>query len=181
MKIKILLFVLALAVAAFAVKLYLDNSKEPDIRTQKPSSFNKQYTLEDLNNLTHTENFLHSAIKHIFLGSINSDGEAEGYHYDNIKNINSNIIPGTKETPNSYGVYKAKAIINGQKKSDNDGYSTFFPNNMSPQAVIDAINTAYNNRHKVKGSTYIGTASNGMQIEMYLTNQNKIISAFPIY
>ncbi|MGL5820618.1 MAG: EndoU domain-containing protein [Sarcina sp.] len=181
MKIKILLVVLALIVAAFAVKIFLDNSKEPDIRTEKPSSFNKQYTLQDLNNLTNTDNFLHSAIKHIFLGSINSKGEAEGYHYDNIKNINSNIIPGTKKAPNAYGVYEAKAIINGQKKSDNDGYSTFFPNSMSPQAVVNAINTAYNNRHHVNGSTYVGQASNGMQIEMYLTDDNKIISAFPVY
>ncbi|MGL4741840.1 MAG: EndoU domain-containing protein [Sarcina sp.] len=181
MKFKILLFVLALAVAAFAVKIFLDNSKEPDIRTEKPSSFNKQYTLEDLNNLTHTDNFLHSAIKHIFLGSINSKGEVEGYHYDNIKNTNSNIVPGTKQPPNAYGVYEAKAIINGQKKSDNGGYSTFFPNSMSPQAVINAINTAYNNRHHISGSIYIGKASNGMEIEMYLTNDNKIISAFPKY
>jgi len=61
------------------------------------------------------------------------------------------------------------------------GYSTFFHKEMSPQDVIDSINEAYNNKVFVVGSknSYIGISNNGLEIEMYINNNGKIISAFP--
>ena len=52
---------------------------------------------------------------------------------------------------------------------------------MSPQDVIDSINEAYNNKVFVVESknSYIGTSNNGLEIEMYINNNGKIISAFP--
>ena len=60
-------------------------------------------------------------------------------------------------------------------------YSTFFPRSMSPQQVIDAINEAYKDRIHIRGNIYWGLTNSGMKIEMYLDDNSKIVSAFPIY
>lgn len=136
---------------------------------------------ELLNSLKNTQNFIGGALDHIFLGSTNRDGQVEGFHYASIDNSVSYIIPQSKTAPNKYGVYRAKAIIGGKHKTNDNGYSTFFPSSLSPQQVVNTINEAYKTRYHIKGNIYVGIANNGMEIEMYLTNDNKIISAFPIY
>ena len=52
---------------------------------------------------------------------------------------------------------------------------------MNPQEVINNINQAYTNRVFIRGNRYRGISSGGIEIEMFLDNNNKIISAFPIY
>ena len=93
----------------------------------------------------------------------------------------TNIVNGTEVLINDLGVYKAQVEVNGIPKSGNGGYSTFFSKEMSPQDVIDSINEAYNNKVFVVGSknSYIGISNNGLEIEMYINNNGKIISAFP--
>lgn len=71
--------------------------------------------------------------------------------------------------------------VDGIAKSGNGGMSTFYPDNMSPQEVIDAINEAYDNGVNTRGNTYVGESENGLGITMYLDANDKIISAFPIY
>lgn len=80
-------------------------------------------------------------------------------------------------------MYEAKVEVNGIPKVSNGGKSTFFPQDWSPQQVVDAINEAFDNKQFVKGSknTYVGKLNNGMQIQMFIDNiTNKIISAFPV-
>ncbi len=67
------------------------------------------------------------------------------------------------------------------EKTSNEGNSTFFPDDWDTQEVVDAINEAYENRIFITGNTYEGLTDEGMMIRMYLNDQNKIISAFPIY
>lgn len=52
---------------------------------------------------------------------------------------------------------------------------------MSSQQVVDAINEAYSNKVFVVGSrnSYIGVSNSGLEIQMYINNNGKIISAFP--
>lgn len=138
------------------------------------------YTTASLKTLKNTDNFLESAIEHIFEGQINASGNATGYHYDKIEDSAGKIVPGTKTTPNALGVYEAKVEVSGVAKSSNGGYSTFFPDAMSPQQVVDAINEAYADRQWIRSNIYIGTSKGNMDIEMYLTDDNKIISAFPV-
>ncbi|MGL5647797.1 MAG: EndoU domain-containing protein [Clostridium sp.] len=172
---KLIIIIIILVILFIGFKIFSKDSS-----TVKDSqSSNSTYTLNTLNSLKHTSNFLPSAIDHIFLGKIDSNGCAEGFHYANIKGANSHVIVSTKSNTNQYGVYKAKASIDGELKSDDGSYSTFFPNSLSPQEVIDYINDAYSNRRHLHNNIYIGTAPNGMEIEMYLTDDNKIISAFP--
>ena len=66
-------------------------------------------------------------------------------------------------------------------KDANQGYSTFFPDAMTPQEVIDAINEAYGNRVMLyeKNEVYVGFAANGMEVIMFIGKGGKIISAFP--
>ncbi|WP_289015123.1 EndoU domain-containing protein, partial [uncultured Granulicatella sp.] len=56
-----------------------------------------------------------------------------------------------------------------------------FPDHMSPQEVVDAINEAYETREFDTNSRnkYEGISKNGMKITMYLDSDEKIISAFP--
>ena len=138
------------------------------------------YGKSSLIELKNTDNFMDSTIEHIFEGNVRR-GKAGGYHYECIKDTAGNIVNGTEVLINDLGVYKAQVEVNGIPKSGNGGYSTFFPKEMSPQDVIDSINEAYNNKVFVVGSknSYIGISNNGLEIEMYINNNGKIISAFP--
>ncbi len=140
-----------------------------------------EYTLSDLDSLENTDIFINSAIKHIFNGTINKKGQATGYHYDGIEDSDGEIVEGTKSEPDSDGIYKAQVEVNGIAKSGNRGYSSFYPEDMSPQEVIDAINEAYEDREHYTGNVYAGESDGGILIEMYLTDDDKIISAFPVY
>ena len=145
------------------------------------TSKSKMYNMDDLAKLQHTENFTEKSLIHIFEGDIRR-GQAGGYHYDMGEGTSGSIIEGTKSPAlNDAGVYKAKVEVNGILKKANRGESTFFPDRMSPQEVVDAINEAYERRQfKVKTrNTYEGFSKNGMKITMYLDSDEKIISAYP--
>ena len=141
----------------------------------------KTYTMDDLANLKHTENFTDKSKIHIFEGDINKKGRAGGYHYDMVEGTSGNIIEGTKGPAlNDAGIYEAKVEVNGTLKKANGGKSTFFPDHMSPQEVVDAINEAYSNKVLMEGSRYIGTSQNGISIEIILNSEGKIITAYPL-
>ena len=142
----------------------------------------KMYNLDDLANLKHTENLTEKSMSHIFEGDINRKGRAGGYHYDMVEGTSGSIIEGTKSPAlNDAGVYEAKVEVNGILKKANGGKSTFFPDHMSPQEVVDTINETYETRVFDTNSRnkYEGISKNGMKITMYLDSEKKIISAFP--
>ena len=109
------------------------------------------------------------------------DGAAGGYHYARVKGARGAILPYTREYTDGYGSYRAKIAVDGMPKDENMGYSTFFPDAMSPQEVIDAINEAYGNRTPLPetDNAFIGFAANGMEILLFIDSRGKIISAFP--
>ena len=53
--------------------------------------------------------------------------------------------------------------------------------NSTTQEVIDAINEAYDSRVFIEGTrnTYTGYTKSGLEIEMYIDANVRIISAFP--
>ena len=138
------------------------------------------YEKSCLKELVSTEHFTDKAIEHIFDGNV-TRGKAGGYHYECIEDSAGKVITGTEQGVNELGVYKAKVQIDGIDKSANNGYSTFFPKDMSPQEVVDTVNEAYENKVFVEGTrnTYIGSANNGLEVEMYINKNEQIISAFP--
>lgn len=139
--------------------------------------------MKSIGDLKNTEIFRESALEHILEGEINKRGKAVGFHYEGFPTTKGNVIEGTKSIPDNLGVYTGKVEVSGVPKTSNGGKSTFFPENWTPQDVVDAINEAFTNKEFVQGTrnTYIGELKNGMQIEMYIdSTTNKIISAFPI-
>ena len=150
------------------------------IRGPKVESALEMYNMDDLAKLQHTENFTEKSLIHIFEGDINRKGRAGGYHYDMVEGTAGNVIEGTKEPVlNKSGVYEAKVEVNGILKKANGGKSTFFPDHMSPQEVLYAINEAYSNMELIEGSRYSGTSRNGIDIEIILNSEGKIITAYP--
>ena len=152
-----------------------------DSWNQNTSKF-KMYNMDDLAKLQHTENFTEKSLNHIFEGDINRKGRAGGYHYDMVEGTSGSIIEGTKgPVLNDAGIYEAKVEVNGTPKKANGGKSTFFPDSMSPQEVVDSINEAYSNKIYQEGSrgVYIGNSKEGIKIKMFLTDDGKIITAYP--
>lgn len=149
--------------------------------TESVGSAGKTYTMADIDKLENTGNFTESAIDHIFDGTINKKGEATGYHYNMVSDSMGSTIAGTESEPDRHGVFTAKVKVSGVKKN---GFSSFFPSDWSPQEVVDAINHAYDDalsdESNPHNSLWIGYADD-LEIDMYLNDQQKIITAYPIY
>ncbi len=139
------------------------------------------YTMADVKKLKNTERFAKKTLEHIFDGTINGKGKATGYHYTMVTDSKGKVIDGTRSKVDENGVFTGKVEVDGVKKN---GFSSFFPESWSPQQVVDAINTAYDDAlddpSNPKGSIWIGY-SGDLEIDMYLNSDKKITSAFPIY
>lgn len=133
---------------------------------------------QKLSTLKNTSYFLKSALEHIFEGEINRNGQAVGYHYEGLASSKAKIIESTRSQTDKNGVYRAKITIEGTEKN---AFSSFFPKHWPIQQVVDTINEAYDKREHQSGNIYNGKTSSGITVQMYLTEQNKIISAFPLY
>ena len=152
------------------------SDKKDDAKKDKKSS----YTMSDVKKLKNTENFSRHGLEHIFDGSINSKGKATGFHYSRIEDSKGKILDGTRSKKDANGVFTAKVEVDGVKK---DGFSSFYPEDWTPQEVVDAINTAYADALKdssnPQGSIWIGHAGD-IEIDMYLDGNRKILTAFPV-
>ena len=140
-----------------------------------------EYTMADIKKLNNVENFAKKTLEHIFDGTINSKGNATGYHYSKVTDSKGKIITGTESDKDEHGVFTAKVKVSGVKKN---GFSSFFSENWTPQQVVDAINDAYkdalDDKSNPHGSLWIGY-SGDLEIDMYLDNNKKITTAYPIY
>ncbi len=134
-----------------------------------------------LEELVQTDNFRPGALEHILEGELNRKGKAVGYHYDHLPSKKGKITEGTKTKPNQEGVYEAEVSVEGVNKESNNGQSSFFPDDWDTQDVVDAINEVYDHRTFISGNTYEGLTSEGVLIRMYIDEQERIISAFPVY
>ncbi|MBP5200616.1 MAG: EndoU domain-containing protein [Schwartzia sp.] len=139
------------------------------------------YTMSDVKKLKNTGNFSRNGLEHIFDGTVNKKGKATGYHYSQIKDSKGRILDGTRGKKDENGVFTAKVEVDGVKK---EGFSSFYPEDWSPQDVVDAINTAYkeavNDPKNPRGSLWIGHAGK-LEIDMYLDDHKKILTAYPIH
>jgi len=134
-------------------------------------------TIDDLEN---TEHFRPGALEHILEGEINRKGDAVGFHYEGLETAKGRVIENTRTNPDKYGVYEAEIEVDGIKKSGNRGISSFFPLHWTAQEVVDGINEAYESKEFLRGNTYEGISDEGVIIHMYLDQNDKIISAFPV-
>ena len=141
----------------------------------------KTYTMADIKKLKNTEHFAKNTLEHIFDGTINGKGKATGYHYSMIADSKGKIIDGTRSNTDKNGVFTAKVEVSVKKKN---GVSSFYPESWSPQQVVDAINTAYddalNDSGNPQGSLWVGY-SGDIEIDMYLNSNKQITTAYPVY
>ena len=118
---------------------------------------------------------------HVFEGEINRKGEPTGYHSrpGGIDAGNARIV-SIKDKPNRAGVYTANIEVRdgGRWKSK---FSSFFPDSMSQNEVIDAILNAYNNSENKKAQPWRGPSGLGFSIQGYTTKRGGINTAFPVF
>lgn len=135
--------------------------------------------IKSLDELKNIDNFRDKKVlEHIFLGNYKNSGKPSGYHHESEDSI-FRVIPNTKSETNDYGVYNAWFSIDGE--NNNKKYSTFFPENMTRQEIVDSINEVYEKiikRGIAEDAIYSDVTSIGMKIEMYIEN-GKIITAYP--
>lgn len=120
-------------------------------------------------------------LHHIFEGEINRRGKPVGYHSrpggvdaDGAKIVN------LRDRPNSAGVYTATiAIRDGNQWKEK--FSSFFPDSMSSDDVIDAVLNAYNKSSNKKKQPWQGPSGHGFTIQGYTTQRGGINTAFPVY
>ena len=157
------------------------SSKTTSKAASKTTSKAASYTMADVKALKNTEHFAKKTLEHIFDGTINSKGNATGYHYSRVTDSKGEIIAGTESARDSRGVFTAKVKVSGVKKN---GFSSFYPEDWSPQQVVDAINEAYqdalSDKSNPHGELWIGY-SGDLEIDMYLDSSKKITTAYPIY
>ncbi len=139
------------------------------------------YTLADVDALQNVDYFANGTLEHIFDGTINKKGKATGYHYTMISDSKGEVIEGTKSKTDKNGVFTGKVKVSGISKN---GFSSFYPESWSPQQVVDAINSAYEDAvsdpSNPSGSLWIGHYGD-IEIDMYLNNSKKITTAYPVY
>lgn len=120
---------------------------------------------------------------HIESGEINRRGEAVGYHH----RPNGLDPPGARvlriaQPPNGNGIYRARVALRDsatytwvQKKAA----STFFPDAMSPQEVVEAILMAFHHGQAGGGGQFIGPSGAGFAIEGWY-QKGRINAAYPL-
>ena len=120
---------------------------------------------------------------HIEAGEINHRGEAVGYHH----RPNGLDPPGARvlqiaQPPDGNGIYRARVALCDsatfawvRKKAA----STFFPDAMSRQEVVEAILTAFHRGQAGSGGQFLGPSGAGFAIEGWYQN-GRINAAYPL-
>ena len=118
---------------------------------------------------------------HVFAGEINRGGKPVGYHSrpGGEDPPNARLV-AVRDAPNRLGVYTARVAI----RDDEDWkekFSTFFPDAMDRDAVIEAILHAYRESPNPDAQPFEGPSGHGFRIQGYTSSRGGINTAFPIY
>lgn len=118
---------------------------------------------------------------HIFEGEINKKFSPTGYHSrPGGKDAANARLVSIKDKPNRVGVYTANIEVRDGDKWKSK-FSSFFPDNMSQDEVIDAIINAYNNSKNKNKQPWQGPSGLGFNIQGYTTRSGGINTAFPVF
>jgi len=118
-------------------------------------------------------------LRHVFDGEINRKNQPTGYHSrpGGVDAANARLV-SIKDKPNRAGVYTATIEVRdgNQWKSK---FSSFFPDKLTQQEVIEAILHAYDKSNQQQ--KWEGPSGLGFNIQGYKTNRGGINTAFPVY
>ena len=118
---------------------------------------------------------------HVFEGEINRKGKPTGFHSrpGGQDPANARVI-SVKDRPNKAGVYTANIEVRdgGQWKSK---FSSFFPDSLSQQEVVNLIVYAFKNSKNPNEQPWSGPSGLGFQVQGYTSSRGGINTAFPVY
>ncbi len=120
-------------------------------------------------------------LHHVFEGEINRKGKPVGYHSrPGGQDPEGAKLVKMRDKPNKAGVYTA--IIAVRDQGDwKEKFSSFFPDDMSQQEVVDAVLNAYRKSSDKKKQPWQGPSGLGFDIQGYTLSKGDINTAFPVY
>lgn len=118
---------------------------------------------------------------HVFEGEINRSGKPTGYHSrpGGQDSANARVIR-VQDGPNRHGVYTATIEVRDGNEWKSK-FSSFFPDSLSKDEVIDVILHAYSSSSNKNAQPWEGPSGNGYQVQGYTSGQGGINTAFPVY
>jgi hypothetical protein len=118
---------------------------------------------------------------HIFDGEINRSGKPVGFHSrPSGKDPEKARVRSIRDAPNRAGVYTASIEIRDGNQWK-EKFSSFFPDSMSKNDVLQAVLNAYKNSDDPNAQPFEGPSGLGFSIQGYTSNKGGINTAFPIY
>jgi hypothetical protein len=120
---------------------------------------------------------------HIETGKINRRGEAVGYHHRaNGVDPPSARVLRIVQPPDIDGVYRARVALRDPASGqwiDKRAASTFFPDAMSDDEVIQAVLAAFHQGHVRGDGRFVGASGHGFAIEGWYQSGH-IDAAYPL-
>ena len=122
-------------------------------------------------------------LRHVFEGEVNRSSKPVGFH----ARPGGEDPPGARvarlrDGPNRFGVYTADVEIwdagDGRWESK---FSSFFPDALSREEVVDAILNAYRESSNPRAQPFDGPSGLGFRIQGYTSGRGGINTAFPVY
>ncbi|MFK8082150.1 MAG: EndoU domain-containing protein [Granulosicoccus sp.] len=118
---------------------------------------------------------------HVFEGEINRSGKPVGFHSRPGGDDPANArVVSIRDKANRAGVYTATIEIRdgNQWKSK---FSSFFPDSLSRDDVVNAVLKAYKNSSDKNAQPFEGPSGLGFNIQGYTSGRGGINTAFPIF
>lgn len=118
---------------------------------------------------------------HIFEGEINRSGKPVGFHSrpGGRDPANARLV-SIRDKPNGAGVYTASIEIRDGSQWKQK-FSSFFPDSLSHDAVLDAVLHAYSHSDNPAAQPFEGPSGLGFSIQGYTSSRGGINTAFPIF
>ena len=122
-------------------------------------------------------------LHHVFDGEVNRSSEPVGFH----ARPGGEDPPGARvarvrDGPNGLGVYTAEVEVwdvgDGRWESK---FSSFFPDALSRDEVIEAILHAYRESPNPRAQPFDGPSGLGFRVQGYTSGRGGINTAFPVY
>lgn len=116
-------------------------------------------------------------LNHLFHGVINRRGNATGFHArpGGIDPPDARLLRVTAP-PDANGVYAGRVEIQGEPKRAS---STFFPDALPPNEVLEAIVTAFRDGEHDRDGRFVGNSGRGFIVEGWYRH-GRIESAYPL-
>jgi hypothetical protein len=121
-------------------------------------------------------------LEHIFHGEVNKRGKPVGFHArPGGKDPEGARVVRIVQGPNRAGVYIADVEIRNESGRWLRKRSTFYPDRLSREDVVEAVLHAWSQRQKGRNNPFRGPSGEGFEIEGRPLERGDINTAYPIF